>query len=237
MLFDWSYEKIEYFAAASEYTGFHKKLAKYILPHLSQEDDLIDVGCGLGLIDFELASEVNSITAIDENSKVIESLAEQVKKRGVKNIFPKVKDFNDIIENKWDILLLSFFGEPDDTMKALIDGVQKKTILITHGQDNEPLHSKVLPLVRTVFLPELEDYFVEMNYNYTKQNIIMDFGQPLKSMDDAICFLDSYALQEDPIEKKERLDTMLSRLVETDNEKYPLFLPKERCISILVMEK
>lgn len=237
MLFDWTYEKIEYFITASEYTEFHKKLAKFIVPYLDKDDNLIDVGCGLGRIDLEIADKVKTITAIDENAKVIEAFLNDVRERGITNIFPKIKDFNDIKENQWDTLLLSFFGEPDEKMKALIGSVPKRTILITHGEDNEPLNSKVHPLVKTVFVSELESYFIEMNYKYTKQNVVIDFGQPLKSMDDAIEFLNSYALQRNEREKKERLDVMLARVVETGDSRFPFFLPKERHISILVVEK
>lgn len=237
MLFDWNKEKIDYFIAASEFTGFHKKLSELILPYLSEENDLIDIGCGLGLIDLEISSKVKSITAVDENEKVIKALKDKIKELSITNIFPMNLDYRELKENRWDTLLLSFFGEPDDTLKALIEGVKKRAILITHGMDNEPLRSKLHPLVKTVFVSELEKYFTQKGYNYTKQEVVMDFGQPLKSYDDGVNFLSCYALETDPSQRKIRIDEMMSRIIETGDSKYPYFLPKERYISILVIER
>lgn len=237
MLFEWTKEKIDYFISASEFTGFHEKLAGEIIPYLSREDDLIDIGCGLGLIDFEIANEVNSITAVDENELVIATISEEVIRRNVNNIHPKISDFKDIKENKWDIMLLSFFGEPDKYLRELMTTSKKRTILITHGEDYQQTNSKLLPLAKTIYATQLEDYFKSNDFNYLRKNIVMDFGQPFKSEEDATNFLESYALQTDPKERKRRIEEMLSKVEKTGDSQFPLFLPKERQISILVLER
>ena len=71
MLFEWTEEKIEWYVRASRASGFHRALAGRILPFLKRADHVVDLGCGAGLIDLELAPHVEKITGIDINPLVL----------------------------------------------------------------------------------------------------------------------------------------------------------------------
>ncbi|MDR1028906.1 MAG: class I SAM-dependent methyltransferase [Clostridiales Family XIII bacterium] len=237
MIFEWTDEKIEFFARAGAYTGFHRKLAGLILPYMGADEDVIDVGCGLGLIDFELASRVRSITAVDEHPAVIRYMRDRVRARGPRNIFPRIADARVVSGGDWDVVLLSFFGTPDAGLKYMISEAGKRVVIITHGEDTDPVHSLVKPKVKKVFARDMEEFFLAERYAYRKHIVDLDFGQPLRSMEEAVYFLESYSLEQDAEAKRTRLDFLLKRVVETGDATYPYFLPKPKNVAVFAVER
>jgi SAM-dependent methyltransferase len=237
MCFEWTDEKIVFFERASVYTGFHKRLATLIRSHVKEDEELIDVGCGLGLLDFEIASGVKSITAIDEHPGVIEYMKARVRTRGITNIFPAVADARTIADSAYDIILLSFFGASLGDLKTFISKTRCRVILITHGADTDPRHSLVHPNQKRIFARDAETFFKTEGYVYREYTVNLDFSQPFKSKEEAVRFFKCYAPERDTETRGARIDARLSRLVKTGDAVYPYLLPKPKDVAIFIIER
>jgi ubiquinone/menaquinone biosynthesis C-methylase UbiE len=237
MIFEWTDEKIEFFEQASKYTGFHKKLAALIRPYINGDDELIDVGCGLGLIDFEIAADVKSITAIDEHPAVVARMKERVKTRGATNIFPKVADAGMVTSGAWDTVLLSFFGAPDDSLKAVIRGARNRVIVLMHAADADLSHSLVAAKQKRPCVADMERFFQAEGCVCHSRAAALDFGQPLKSKEEALRFFECYSSGQDAETRRTRADFLMGRLVETGDAVYPYFLPKPKQVAIFIIER
>jgi SAM-dependent methyltransferase len=238
MQYEWTQDKIEYFIRASIHTGFHRWLASAVRPFLKPDDNIVDIGCGIGRIDLELAKDVRSITAIDENPDAIRQLKENATKLHIENILTEVKDAGKIRDNSWDVTLLSFFGEPGDGLQELISKTGRCSILITHIESYHP--SPALPphnSVRKIYAGEMEIFFEKVGMSWQKQILTLEFGQPLKSLDDARHFIEIYTVQTDPEARRQHMERTLPRLVKTAHPEYPYYLPKDKHIAIYTIEK
>ncbi|MDR1953313.1 MAG: class I SAM-dependent methyltransferase [Clostridiales Family XIII bacterium] len=236
MRFEWTDETIVFFERASRYTGFHEKLAALIRPYVKKGEELIDVGCGLGRIDFEIADDVKSITAIDKDPAVIEYMNERVRVLGVTNIVPTVADACTVADGAYDILLLSFFGASAGDLKALIAKARRRVILITHGADTDPRHSLIQRKPKRIFAREAETFFKTEGYVYRAYTANLDFSQPFKSKEEALRFFEYYASERDSETQEARADLFMSRLAETGDAVYPYLLPKPKDVGIFIIE-
>jgi ubiquinone/menaquinone biosynthesis C-methylase UbiE len=59
--------------------------ADFLLPHLSTEMHLVDIGCGDGELSLSLASEVRQVTGIDVEEEEIETARERARQAGIGN--------------------------------------------------------------------------------------------------------------------------------------------------------
>jgi SAM-dependent methyltransferase len=236
MNFEWTNEKIEFFERASEYTGFHKNLAAIILPHIDSDDTLIDVGCGLGLIDFELASYVKSVTAVDTHPAVIQYMQRRIKQSGLCNIFPRIEDAEALDGETWDVILMSFFGVCDDLLNAMISKAKKRAIVICHDRTREAVCDSIVPGANRRFADDTERFLNANGYHYDRQVVAFEFGQPLKSEREAIRFWECYASEADAGEKAAHMESFLKRLIKTENPVYPYYLPKLKQMAVFAVE-
>ncbi|MDR2611217.1 MAG: methyltransferase, partial [Clostridiales Family XIII bacterium] len=153
-LFDWTPEKIEYYRRASDYTGFFRKLVELALPFFDAEDEVVDLGCGLGLFDVLLAPYVRHIEAIDVHPYAIAYLKCALVNGGITNVDAVLSDTADYIVSGavaraldggetrptermrvWDVIFMSFFGEASDTFNILLRQARKRVVMITHNDD------------------------------------------------------------------------------------------------------
>jgi SAM-dependent methyltransferase len=224
----------DYFKSAIEYTAFYKKLAVLIDPYLQTSWDLADVGCGSGEIDIELAPSLNSITAIDTNIEALAKLDSQIDDltshgdRSAGKIVTMRAEADTLADKMWDVLLLCFYMVPEDKLIELIAKARERVILIVHEQRTgsrfEPL-PEYLPLFTE---NELEDLIKSLGYNYRKEQAILQFGQPFKSIEDIHLYLEDYP---------ERLRMSIEdRITHTGRHDFPYYLPNNFSASIFVID-
>jgi precorrin-6B methylase 2 len=240
MLFEWTDEKIEWYARASEATGYHRRLAELIAPCLSPRDSVIDIGCGLGLIDMEIAPAVNRITAIDIDALPIAHLKRALALRGIGNVFPKVRDASLIEAGEWDVVLMCFFGTPE-TLGGILNVLAsspacRQLILIMHGEGASAAKSKVADKVERVFCGDMERFLADRGFSCDKRILDIEFGQPLRSEDEARRFLACYGREPDGEAVQKRVEAQLEKLRRMGDKEYPYFLPRMKNTAILTAD-
>jgi len=244
-------DKTKMFKQASEFTSFHRKLGILVKPLLDINWTVLDVGCGLALLDFEIADSVKSITAIDYNAELIKEVNQRIDyelaagRASAEKIVPNCLDANDI-EGEWDVVLMSFYGAGFEESERLMDLARRRIIFIVHGRAANGIFDPPTLKRKRRTAEELEEFLVNKGYRYRKTMAEMQFGQPFKTIDEIHSFLKNFKNidREIPIidEKNEfDLDRMVAsteeRFVKTDRYDYPYYLPRNLSVGIFCVVK
>ena len=243
MLANWSDKKIEWYVRASKWTGYHQKLADRIRPLLKKTDHVVDLGCGPGLIDMAIASDVKKITAIDINTIVLNHYNNVIAGDGHHNIQTLCGDAKaqpeELIPDEFDVALFCFFGGPHAAFKSAQRKASRLTINITHGNAMQEASSIISDEFQRVYEDEMEAYLVSEGIRYTKTSEWIDFSQPLLSMDEAKSFFETYASEgeEGSAERRAQIERQLSFVERIDDPVYPLRYIKPKDTAIFVIEK
>jgi precorrin-6B methylase 2 len=246
MDFIWNEKTITWFQAASTYTGFHSRLASLVRPYIEDCATICDIGCGLGLIDLELANDVQSVVCIDQNEAAIKALNELIRSRGARNVVARVADVNELAVEKHDAVILSFFGSSVDAITHFMTFCDKRMILIVHETPSSANRVNAVSLrPKPLGADEVRGFLTERGMPFKKLSAVIEFGQPFKSLDDAKDFILVYASATseaagvcDAGDRGERLyDDMEKRLVETRLPNYPLYLPKPKEVAVFIVDK
>lgn len=236
MSFTWTEEKIKFYKDASRYTGFHRQVGEIIRPYLDENWTLCDLGCGLGLIDFEISPYVNRITAIDLSDLAISDYRKRLEASSIENISVESGDSDEVKGRLWDAVLLSFFGKPGEELDRIFSMAEKEAILITYV---DPLSEKHGQLKKNHNRPTTSDYEAHIKNKGYKYEIIykdMDFGQPFRSLEEAGLYHESYSRETDPDKRTQLIRKNLKDVESTGDKEFPYFLSKKKGIGIIVVK-
>lgn len=231
MPFHWSAQSIDWFQAAGDFTGYHKELAALLASYFALGDSLCDVGCGLGMLDLELAHLVSRIEAIDTDPAVIRVLQERLDARQIRNVHAVCGDAGKL-EGRYDTLIMSFYGGPDDILHFL-PYCGKRLIHIVNQENAGALYPSQHRRTSKKTAPEVETELKVHGLRYECLTARIEFGQPLRSRDDGLRFVRHHAPNATP----EEIDAFLAeRLRSTDHRDFPLYLPNFKNIAIFIIE-
>ena len=234
----WTQERIENYKSASEYTSFHRKLSVLAEPYLDENWTMADIGCGPGLVDYWLAPMVRSISAIDNDPVAIEYLTNwleeifRTNKSISDKITPRLASLDDITEETWDVVTMSFFGVSESILEKALSLATKRVLIFMHGRPETTGPLSVPGDTDPFKVPEMEAYLKKKNYSYKKNVMEMQFGQPFKSIGDIHSFLSSYSSGED-FEK--RMTDAEERIIKTNRFDYPYYLPKSISVALFII--
>jgi len=215
---------------ASRYTGFHKTLAQKIIPHLKSDDELCDVGCGLGRLDFELSPYVSDILAIDMSKYAIEELSNEIKRTGVKNLSARHGDAT-ALEHNYDIILMSLYGAIGT--EYYLKHCRRKIIRITGAGSSSSLYPARYRRTTKNAVPIVQDELSSLNVAFDLELCSFEFGQPLKTWEAAVNFVLSNA----PEAGAEEIDDFLNeRIQQTGRDDFPFYLPYKKELGIFVID-
>jgi tRNA G37 N-methylase Trm5 len=225
MLFTWNSDITGWYLNASEYTGFYKNLAKEIAPKLNGFKTLCDLGCGLGLFDFEIYPLMDQIDCIDLNETALSSIQERAEKHGIYNIHTRISDCF-TVSGEWDIVFMSFFGSLElDRFLPLC-----KKLIAVIGVTSEPvMFPRQNGSGRKNTVDDTIAYLNGKNLQYNLTYKQYEFGQPFVSKRDAEKFIRTYSPDSSD---KEMNDFLTSRLSETGKADFPYYMPRMKPVGI-----
>ncbi|MDR1573498.1 MAG: class I SAM-dependent methyltransferase [Clostridiales Family XIII bacterium] len=245
MLFQWNEQTLRWFEAASAYTGFHRELASIVRPHIADCTTFCDIGCGLGLLDLELAQDVRSVFCIDRNETAIAALRALICARGAHNVAARAADVNALAGERWDAVIMSFFGSSTASIAHFLSFCDKRMILIVHENTSANRRANAAPRrPKPLDAIEVAGFLTDRGARFRKIGAVLEFGQPFTSLADVREFVRVYANAlpfaddggadadwERPYGDAEK------RLIETGRSDYPLYLPKRKGLAVFVVEK
>lgn len=228
MLFTWNTDTIGWYLSANSYTGFYKRIAETVAPVLVGSTCLCDLGCGLGLFDFEVASQFDKIDCIDVNETVLLSIRERAAQQGITNIVTHMDDCYRIT-GAWDIVFMSFFGSCE--LDRFLPLCKKLLAVVSVTSDSELFPMKQRYKKNTV--GDTVKYLHEKKIEYRLTYRQIDFGQPFISLEDARRFVKCYVPD---ISDDDRDDYLCKKLRETHGENFPYYLPRTKSIGIFELD-
>ena len=228
----WNERTSGWFCAASEYTGYNKKLAAILLKHIPERTTLCDVGCGSGLIDFELAPYFDQITCVDISSIAIDWIEKRCRQQGIRNINPVCMDAKELT-GEWDTVLSLFYGGPEGFVNYF-PHARKQVVLVTYMESKGKFGPKAHKIVKQFDTAGIMAWLDESGIRYTLEEYTLEHGQPLRDLEDAKAFVRAYTL---PMCEDELLAYLDKHLKETGEEEFPYYLPKQKHFGLFVIRR
>jgi hypothetical protein len=156
---------------------------------------MADIGCGLALLDFYLTGNVKSVTAIDIDESALAEVERHIDEELAANrtqaakIETLKKDASGLADERWDIVLMSFFADTPETVGRMLSLAEHRGVIIMHGHERGGIFDPVITDRPRMTVREMEDYLKSNGYGYRKSIVDLQFGQPFRSIEDIHEFL------------------------------------------------
>ncbi len=216
----WSEERIRWYERASNATGFHRALADVLEEHITKEESILELGCGLGYVSALLAMDGYAIKATDIDKRAIEE-ARRIHKLDIFSTLDAEK-----VEDEADVILLLYFGRisENDNLHHYLSHAHKRLIAVIsehRGQSKELRKNSEEPAKTENHLKR----FDALRWERIAFNA--SFDQPLSSYDDAAAYIETMYGRE----------RMAEYMRYVRNEDGRLYLPNEKHSSIFIIDK
>lgn len=234
MAFTWTEERIKWYLDASRYTGFHQGLAKKIAPFLHKEDTVCDLGCGLGRLDLLLAPRVSHITCVDIDEAVLKVLNADAGQKNINNLSILCRDAQ-AVRNRFDVVLMTFFGYPPALMLECIALAKRYTIRVVHaGSSASAENPPNGPHKKKETIQDISTALDETGYPYQVLRGSFEFGQPLISEEEGRNFV---RCNKPGISENQMEEFLAENLTLTGDTTFPFYLPAQKELGIFIISK
>lgn len=237
-MFIWDKDNIRWMEAAAEKTGYYEKLARIIQPFLKKEDQVCEIGCGLGHFACAISTMVANITAVDISKQAIERVKAISDSRGIKNMKPMVGDWIPLAEvstRKFDVVVLSYISAIRKNWDELCKLSRGPIIaILANGESGTGLQSSLYnPIYDDLegrdTIVNVVPFLESQGIQYKLIECELEYGQPLESMEDACNFISRYYKGSET----ELMNYLCQRLI-PQYEGY--YLPKIKKSGILIID-
>ncbi len=231
MLFDWNEQTMGWQADASAYTGYNRELAKLLLPRLKGCKTLCDMGCGMGLVDMELAPHFKAITCVDIAAPALKDLAARAARLGLTNV-GTVCSPGEETDGEWDAVMALFHGQVEEIVPVYLKKAKKKLLLLTHGSAYGSTGPAGYRVRKCCDVDGAVAWLDAHGYTYTVERGELEFGQPHRSLEDAVAYTRAFTKK---VPEDELADWVKAHVTETGREDFPLYTPKKRGFGLFVI--
>ncbi len=229
----WSAKAIDWYLRAGEHSQYPRLILAQILPRLNKGDTVLDIGCGPGVYALALAPLVIKVLALDKDPVVLDSLTRQADSRSLGNIacLPYVWPHSPI-EEQVDVIICALgSGEimTRDGLMAMLALETRLIFLVAPGQYLPPFGwqwHRLRPAANAEATLALLD---QLNVCYSAQAISLDFGQPVRDMDEAAEFLANFLDIPLSLAGKQAQAIALPHA-------HGLYLPNRRNLTLIILE-
>ena len=229
----WSEKTIRWFADASAFTGFHRKLAALLSERLPGKGTLADVGCGTGLVDFELAPRYERVVCVDVCEQALASLRGCAAARGAANIETRLADAASL-SDRFDDVIAVFYGDAELIAKKLLPLAKAGFAAVVHASPDGKLGPEDYRLKKTDTAAAAAELLTGLGIEFCRTDVALEYGQPFRTVEDAREFTRAYSDRPPEAAVDEYLE---KNLVATGERDFPLYLPNEKRFSILSVLK
>jgi len=233
MLFAWNEQIARSWREASEYTGYDRAMAALLLPKLDGCRTLCDMGCGLGLVDLELAAHFAEIACVDVSQTALDELRRQAAARGIRNLRTVCAD-GKTVSGRWDAVMALFHGTVEDVVPAYLPLCADRLLLVVHGNAYGTTGPEGYRVRKCCDTESTAAWLAANGYRFTLENGELEFGQPHRSFEDALTYTRNFTKNV----PEDELETYVRRTVtETGRADFPLYTPKKRTFGIFTIRR
>ncbi len=195
VLHGWTAQSAKWYDDASEYTGYHEKLAEYFLKYLKHEYSCFEIACGTGNMARALAPHVASYVACDRDPAACDFFIKKLSHDGESDIKVICGDWKEALGNdKYDVITTSFFGAETDDWEIIKNAARHLFIAVVPRERNtgegngiSSRHSS-----RIESFEQMKAFFEDGGYRFDAVPLALEFGQPILCTEEAIEYIKYY---------------------------------------------
>lgn len=232
-MFIWTEEMVRFMHDAAEFGGYYPAFAQAVAQALGPRQSLCDSGCGLGHLAAELTAFYPQVTAADVSPQAVAHARRLAAERKLTNLRCVEEDLLQPGEVAYDAMTFCFFGSIRQILQV---GKSRCSGTLAAVMKDDPSHRFSLtnqPLRGSTATRAAEE-LTALGIPYRRQDLSLEMGQPFRNLAEAVRFFQIYSRDQDPTCITE--ESMKKRLVPTQNDEFPLYLPGRRQMGILLIE-
>ena len=237
MMYLWEPAMIRFMEDASEQTTYNDEIADVLRKQLKDTDRVCDVGSGLGYLSDALAPYVAHVTAIDRNGNAVEATKRRLERKNLTNVEAVTADaFIYKPERPFDAMVFCFFGQLDSVLRIAreqCDPAAGRIFVVTRNYSVHRFSVGRKPCGKGG-ADDMAETLEEQRIPFVRTDLSLEFGQPLRSLEDAMLFFKTYSRDDDPALITEEF--VRSKVEKRDRPGFPYYLPHRREISILFLQ-
>ena len=198
----WDRRKARWYSEGLRHSDYADKVVGVIAPIAKDCASLLDVGAGCGALCIPLASEFESVTALDSSAAMLEELAENALAAGVGNIStePAAWDEAEGRLGEFDVVLVAnvpdVLDDPAKGVSRLERHARRFVFLVLGAPKNSDkfFFRELWPMIFGADLPKKLDYFdiykalYGMGIYANVEVVDYDFDQPFRDIAEAVAF-------------------------------------------------
>lgn len=234
-MFKWDLRMIQFMRdAVEENSAYFKSIAGKVSEYLPVDAHVCDAGCGLGYLSIELSKYCRNVTAVDIASQALNELRSRLKHVNCNNI--RIIE-GDIRANPpikpYDAMVFCLFSSLEDALSIAKEQCSGTVIIIKRNWNNHLFSLSQKALVRHTFKEALERLDM-LRIPHKSETLVLEMGQPFRSMADAVEFFQVYSNDDCPQEIK--AEDIADKLIHRESDRFPYYLPALRQLGIIVLK-
>lgn len=221
----WTEESARLLERAYRHGTAVQTLADWITPKLRPGAHVCDVGCGVGALSLELARRGYHATALDISGIALSRLRACGDAQALSHLDIRCEDAQRHAPQKpYDAMIFCFFGSMETCLKMARRCCTGDVFHISRDYDMHRFSVGQHPVCFGGYRDALA-LLDHMGMPYDCRKAGLDMGQPFETIEEARRFFALYSRDDSSLITEEFLK---SRLVRTQDERYPLYLPHTR---------
>ena len=237
-MFEWNPDKIRFRIDSVQNSTFHQQIARVLACKYDDPSviSLCDAGCGLGFLSLALSEHFKQITSIDISPLALSVLQREAASRGIRNINILQEDLLDdpsVVPGLYDGMVFSFFGNVSEILQIAAPRCRNRIFILKKNDQHHRFSVSHAVREHDSMAWALAD-LRERGLPFTKEDMSIEDGQPLRSLDDAQLFFHLYARGED--HHLITRDYVKSLLQETGDDEFPYYYQRACVFSILTVD-
>ncbi len=237
-MFEWNPDKIRFRIDSVQRSTFHQQIARVLAGKFDDPSSvsLCDAGCGLGFLSLALSEHFKQITSIDISPLALSVLQRETAVRGIRNISILQEDLlydPEVIPGLYDGMVFSFFGNVSEILQIAGPRCHNRIFILKKNDHHHRFSVSHALREHDSMAWALKD-LREQGLRFTKEDMSIEDGQPLRSLEDAELFFRLYARGED--KNLITRDYVRSLLQETSDDEFPFYYQRPCIFSILTVD-
>lgn len=230
MMYKWTPDMIRFMDDASSNSDYFKVLAETVFKEAGNAENVCDAGCGLGQLAVELKKYYPAVCGIDINRDAIDFFKNKAAGTDIKIINADMLTYSP--EKKFDLMVFNYFGDIKDILKIRERCCCGKTVIVKRSYTSHRFSFENKP-INSFNRQNTVDYLKQSNITFREIPFSHEFGQPFRSIDDALLFFNTYSRDTD--RSLINRDNILTRITETDNTEFPYYMQHVKESSIIIL--